>query len=75
MEFNIENQLIKGMEFDTLVISVPEEKLISDVAIHTIFGGVSYYNGVLTVNRPFLMGSNTTLTEAYIDNNKILKLK
>ena len=75
MEYNIQDQLVKGMEFGALTISVPEETLISDIAINTIIFGVSYYDGVLTVNQPLLMSSSSTPTEAYIDENKILKLK
>ena len=75
MEYNIEDQLIKGMEFGALTISVSEETLISSIAINTVLLGVSYYDGVLTVNQPLLMSSSSTPTEAYIDENKILKLK
>jgi len=75
MEYIIEDQLIKGFEFGPMTWFVSEEQLISEVTINTLIYGVSYYNGVLTVDQPILMGSSSTPEEAYIDENKILKLK
>lgn len=76
MDFLLEDQLINGFQLGTLTNTVSEPTLISDVMINTLIFGISYYNGVLTVNdEPLLMGSSDIPTEAYVDDNKILKLR
>lgn len=75
MEFNIQDQLIKGFQFGEMSCTILYDMLISDATISTRIFGVYYENGVLTINQPLLMGSSSTPTEAYIDDNKILKLR
>jgi hypothetical protein len=76
MEFNIQDQLIRGFEFGNTNCNVSEDTLLSQVCINTILFGVSYYEGVLKIeNFPSLMSSSSTPTEVYLDENKILKLR
>jgi hypothetical protein len=76
MEFNIQDQLIKGFEFGAMNCTVSEDTLLSQVFINTIIFGVSYNDGVLKIeNFPPLMSSSSTPTELYLDENKILKLR
>jgi hypothetical protein len=72
MEFNIQDQLIRGFEFGTIICTVSEDTLLSEVAIQTVVLGVYYNNGVLTViNIPYQEDG----AEIYLDENKILKLR
>lgn len=78
MQFNIEDQLIKGFQFNTTEFNFNNEILLSEINIYTSIHGVSYDNGSLTIRDNILEGlfnlSSSTL-ELYIDNNKMLKLK
>jgi hypothetical protein len=72
MECNIQDQLIRGVEFGTIICNVSEDTLLSEVAIQTVVLGVYYLNGVLTViNIPYQDDG----AEIYLDENKILKLR
>jgi hypothetical protein len=72
MEFNIEDQLIKGFELDGITCNSSEDRLLSELCLSVAVLGVYYNNGVLTViNIPYQEDG----AEIYLDENKILKLR
>jgi hypothetical protein len=78
MEFNIEDQLINGIQFNTIEWTFTPEVLISDAFINVGAYGIRYYNGVLIIednNIGLLQSSSPSGLEAYVDENKILKLR
>jgi hypothetical protein len=78
MEFNITDQLISGIQFNTTQISFDTEILISEGCLNTFHFGIYYNNGVLTINDNLLEGLvslSPSGLELYIDDNKILKLR
>jgi hypothetical protein len=78
MEFNIEDQLINGIQFNTIEWTFTPEVLISDAFINASAYGIRYYNGVLTIednNIGLLQSLSPSGLEVYVDENKILKLR
>ncbi|MFO0089888.1 MAG: hypothetical protein ACK518_03720 [bacterium] len=78
MELNITDQLISGIQLSTTEWNFNPEVLISEAAINTAIFGIYYNNDVLTINDNLLEGLfalSPSGLEAYVDENKILKLK
>lgn len=78
MQFNIEDQLINGIEFSTTQWNFNPEILISDATLNTYAFGIYYNDGVLTISDNLLSGTFSlpaSALEAYVDENKILKLR
>ena len=69
MNFQIEDQLIKGYVLGSLISNSVEEVLISEMVLNTAIFGIFYKDGVLTTPN-----FNNGATEAYIDNS-ILKIR
>ena len=69
MNFQIEDQLIKGYVLGSLISNSVEEVLISEMVLNTAIFGIFYKDGVLTTPN-----FNNGAIEAYVDNS-ILKIR
>ena len=69
MNFQIEDQLIKGYVLGPLISNSVQDVLISQMALSTAIFGIFYKDGVLTTPN-----FNNGATEAYVENS-ILKIR
>jgi len=69
MNFQIEDQLIKGYILGSLISNSVQDVLISQMALSTAIFGIFYKDGVLTITN-----IESDATEAFVEDG-ILKLK